>query len=153
MRGCLSVGIALLLGSTLGCRQADLVLRNGKIVTLDDRIGEVQALAVRGDRILAVGTDQEIQRHVGLGTKVIDLAGTLVIPGFIEGHGHFTTLGRSRMMLDLTRVRNWDEVITMVERAVADAGPGEWILGRGWHQEKWDKAPDSGMRVPKGRSV
>ncbi len=145
MRGLLSVGVALLLGSALGCRQADLVLRNGKIVTLDDRIGEVQALAVRGDRILAVGTDREIQRHVGPRTKVIDLAGKLVIPGFIEGHGHFTSLGRSRMMLDLTRVRNWDEVIRMVEGAVADAGPGEWILGRGWHQEKWDEAPDSGV--------
>ena len=142
MRCCLSVGIALLLGSALGCAQADLVLRNGKIVTLDDRTGEVQALAVRGDRILAVGSNQAIQRHVGPRTKVIDLAGNLVIPGFIEGHGHFTSLGRSRMMLDLTRVENWDAVIRMVERAVVDAGPGAWILGRGWHQEKWDKTPD-----------
>ncbi len=124
-----------------GCVSADLVLRNGKIATVDDRYGEVEAIAVRGDRILAVGTNAEIGRYVDSQTKVIDLAGRRAIPGFIEGHGHFTSLGSSMLNLDLRNVRNWDEVISLVKKAVDQAQPGEWILGRGWHQEKWNKPP------------
>jgi predicted amidohydrolase YtcJ len=121
--------------------RAELVLRNGKVVTVDDSRPEAQAVAVAGDRILAAGTNQEIDRLVGPSTEVIDLGGRLVIPGFIEGHGHFIGLGRSKMILDLTRVENWDEIVAMVKEAAGRAKPGEWILGRGWHQEKWDQPP------------
>jgi predicted amidohydrolase YtcJ len=120
---------------------ADLVLRNGKVVTVDEDNSEAQAIAVKGDRILAVGTDAEIAGFIGSTTEVINLEGRLAIPGFIEGHGHYTSLGRAMMVLDLTTVANWDEIVAMVAEAVADAEPGEWILGRGWHQEKWDRAP------------
>lgn len=120
---------------------ADLVLRNGKIVTVDDKLGTVQALAARGDRIIEVGSNAQIAKYVGDTTKVIDLEGRLAIPGFIEGHGHFTGIGQSKQVLDLMHVRNWDEVVAMVAEAAAKAQPGEWITGRGWHQEKWDKAP------------
>ncbi len=133
--------LTILLCTMSGCMRADLVLRNGNIATVDERYGEVQALAVRGDRILAVGTDAEIDRYIGSQTNVIDLAGRRAIPGFIEGHGHFTSLGSSKLNLSLNNVKNWDEVIAMVETAVAKAKPGEWILGRGWHQEKWDNTP------------
>ncbi|MCH7704621.1 MAG: amidohydrolase family protein, partial [Planctomycetes bacterium] len=125
----------------LGGAPADLVLRNGKIVTVDERYGTVQAIAVRADRILAVGTNEEIAEHIGPQTKVIDLQGKFASPGFIEGHGHFTSMGSAMLNLDLMRVANWDEVIAMVEGAVKRAKPGEWIIGRGWHQEKWDKIP------------
>ncbi len=124
-----------------GTQPADLVLRNGKIVTVDSVHPEAQAIAVSGDRILALGSDGEIARYIGQSTEVIDLNGRLAIPGFIEGHGHYTSLGQSRVMLDLTAVRNWDEIVTMVAAAVAEAEPGEWILGHGWHQEKWDRTP------------
>ena len=135
----LASGLCLAIGT--GCMQADMVLRNGKIVTVADHIGEVQALAVRGDRILAVGSDADISRYIGASTEVIDLDGRLAIPGFIEGHGHFTGVGSAQLNLNLMKVKNWDEVIAMVKDAVAKAEPGEWILGRGWHQEKWDKTP------------
>ena len=125
----------------LGGAPADLVLRNGKIVTVDERYGTVQAIAVRADRILAVGTNEEIAEHIGPQTKVIDLQGKFASPGFIEGHGHFTSMGSAMLNLDLMRVANWDEVIAMVEGAAKRAKPGEWIIGRGWHQEKWDKIP------------
>lgn len=122
-------------------QSADTVLRNGKIVTMDRNKPSAVALAIRGDTILAVGSNQEVQGHIGKSTQVIDLAGKLAIPGFIEGHGHLTGLGSARMSLNLTTVKNWDQVVSMVAESVTRAQPGEWILGRGWHQEKWDKKP------------
>ena len=122
-------------------QRATLVLTNGRIVTVDSARPEAQAVAIAGDRIIAVGTNAEIQRLVTAATQVIDLQGRLAIPGFIEGHGHFTGLGQSKLQLDLTKVKNWDEIVAMVRDAAAKAKPGEWILGRGWHQEKWDKPP------------
>ena len=127
-------------GSTPPCR-ATLVLVNGHIVTVDSTKPEAQAVAIMGDRILAVGTNAEARRFAGQGTQIVDLQGRLAIPGFIEGHGHFTGLGQAKLQLDLTRVKNWDEIVAMVRDAAAKAKPGEWILGRGWHQEKWDKPP------------
>ncbi len=121
---------------------ADLILVNGKIVTMDDSLPVAEALAVRNGRILAVGTKRDIEPHITETTQTIDLNGKLAIPGFIESHGHFIGLGRSRMQLELNKAANWDQVIEMVKAAVEKAKPGEWILGRGWHQEKWDKTPE-----------
>jgi hypothetical protein len=73
---------------------------------------------------------------------VIDLHGMTAIPGFIEGHGHFTGVGEFRMGLDLRDARTWDEIVARVSRAVKEAKPGEWIVGRGWHQSKWDRVPE-----------
>jgi predicted amidohydrolase YtcJ len=120
---------------------ADMVLNNGKIATVDPAKPEARAIAIRGDVIAAVGTDEEIKPYIGPSTKVIDLAGMLAVPGFIESHGHFTSLGETKLELDLTRAANWDEIVAMVADAVKTAKPGEYILGRGWHQEKWDKVP------------
>jgi predicted amidohydrolase YtcJ len=120
---------------------ADLVLQNGKLVTVDEAVPEAEAIAVTGDRIVAVGRSEEIAEYIGKATEVIDLDGRLAIPGFIEGHGHFAYLGLAKMSLDLTRAANWDEIVAMVADATRDADPGEWIIGGGWHQEKWDRAP------------
>lgn len=121
---------------------ADLVLKNGRVVTLDEKTPEGRAVAVRGGRIVAVGTDKEIGRSIGKATEVIDLRGGLAIPGFIESHGHFTGLGKSKAILDLTTARSWDDIVSLAGGAAKQAKPGEWILGRGWHQEKWDRAPE-----------
>jgi len=121
---------------------ADLVLRNGTVVAVDDEIGTVRAVAVRDDRIMSVGTDRNVERHIGPGTRIIDLDGRLAIPGFIESHGHFTGLGEAKMNLDLTQVNSWSEVVALVADAVKRTPAGEWIVGRGWHQEKWDEQPD-----------
>jgi len=118
-----------------------LVLRNGKVVTVDAAMPEAQAIAIRGDRIVAVGTNQAIQAYVGSATEVIDLRGQLAIPGLVESHGHFMGLGQSKLTLDLMDVKDWDEIVAMVAAAAKQAKPGEWILGRGWHQEKWTSAP------------
>jgi predicted amidohydrolase YtcJ len=120
---------------------ADLVLTNGKIVTVETAASQAQAVAVRGDRILALGTSAAMKRHIGSSTQVIDLQGRLVIPGFIEGHGHFTGVGEAQLNLKLMKVKSWDEIVAMVAQAAKTAKPGQWIRGRGWHQEKWTTTP------------
>lgn len=119
---------------------ADLILINGKILTVDPANPQVAAIATKGDRILALGTDNELNQYKGEQTKVIDLKGQLAIPGLIEGHGHYMSLGRTLMQLDLSKTKSWDEIVDMVEVAVQKAQPGDWILGWGWHQDKWEKA-------------
>lgn len=120
---------------------AELVLTNGKIVTVETAGSQAQAVAVRGDRIVALGSSAEVKRHIGPSTQVIDLRGQLVIPGFIEGHGHFTGVGTAELQLKLMKTQSWDEIVAMVAEAVKTAKPGQWIRGRGWHQEKWGTKP------------
>lgn len=121
---------------------ADLILTNGKVVTVDDEIPDGEAIAIHADTIMAIGTREEIAALTGEHTEVIDLEGQLAIPGFIEGHAHFMGLGYSKMILDLAQARTWDDIVAMVEEAASNAEPGEWITGRGWHQEKWEEIPE-----------
>ena len=120
---------------------ADLVITNGKVVTVEDGAPQAQAVAIGGSRILAVGTNADIKKHVADSTQVIDAQGQLVIPGFIEGHGHFTGIGNAELGLKLMTAKTWDEIVAMVAERAKTAKPGEWIYGRGWHQEKWDVKP------------
>ncbi len=120
---------------------ADLVLRNGKIITVDDAKPQGQAVAVTGGKVTFVGSNAEIAAYVGPQTQVIDLAGATAIPGFIEGHGHFTGVGEAKLGLELMPTKSWDEIVAMVGDAAKKARPGQWIVGRGWHQEKWSKTP------------
>lgn len=121
--------------------QADLVLVNGRIVTMDDAKPEGEAIAVTGDKVTYVGSSNDIQRYIGKKTQVIDLGGAFVMPGFIEGHGHFTGVGEAKLGLELMPTKSWDEIVAMVGEAAKKAKPGQWIVGRGWHQEKWSKTP------------
>ena len=120
---------------------ADLVLRGGRIITLDERTPSAQALAARNGAIVFVGTDAAVTAYVGPSTQVIDLAGKTAIPGFIEGHGHFTGVGENKINIDLMNTKSWDEIVHLVAQAVEKAKPGQWIIGRGWHQEKWSAVP------------
>nr|MBA2258883.1 amidohydrolase family protein [Acidobacteriota bacterium] len=124
---------------------AELVLTNGKVVTVEEGAPDAQAIAIRGSRILAVGSSADIRKHVGAKTQVIDVQGQLVIPGFIEGHGHFTGIGTAELGLKLMHAKTWDEIVAMVAERVKTAKPGEWIYGRGWHQEKWDTKPSAAV--------
>jgi predicted amidohydrolase YtcJ len=137
-----ALALALALVATpVAAQPADLVLVNGRVVTMDPARPEAQAIAMRGDRILAVGSDGEVREHVGTATRVIDLQGKLAVPGFIEGHGHYTGLGTAKLDLDLTTATSWDDIVALVRDAAANAAPGEVIRGRGWHQEKWSSTP------------
>jgi predicted amidohydrolase YtcJ len=117
----LVVLVPLALAALGGCagapEPAELVLLNGKIVTLDPDAPEVSALAARDGRIVAVGSDTQVARFRGDATRVIDLEGRLAVPGFIEGHGHFTGIGASLMNIDLRGARSWEEVVALVAEA------------------------------------
>jgi len=124
---------------------ADLVLRSGFIATVDPAIGNVTAMAVNDFSITAVGSDQEINQFIGAETEIIELDGRFVMPGFIEGHGHYMSLGRSKQILDLNDVDGWEEIVSKVAVAVDKSKPGEWIFGRGWHQDKWNSVPEDAV--------
>ena len=137
----LVAGLALSARQQPPAQPADVVLTNARIVTVEDAQPEARAVAVRGDRIQALGSSEEIKRYVGPATEVIDVQGQLVIPGFIEGHGHFNGVGQAELQLKLMKTTSWDEIVAMVAEAAKNAKPGQWIYGRGWHQEKWTKKP------------
>ncbi len=123
---------------------ADLVILNGKILTLAEQ-GEpyVEALAAKNGRIIALGKNDLIKQHIkDDATRILDLEGKFAMPGFIEGHGHFSGLGFSLMNLNFLAAKNWDEIVGKVEARTKELKPGEWIEGRGWHQEKWNKSPE-----------
>jgi hypothetical protein len=141
----LSVFVAVLLVTSAQTPRpeppADLVLRGGRIVTLDDRHPNVEALAIRSDTIAAIGSERDIQPYIGTSTRLIDLKGALATPGFIDAHVHFTGVGEAARNLKLSTARTWNDIVQMVADAARKARPGEWILGRGWHQEKWTEVP------------
>jgi predicted amidohydrolase YtcJ len=122
--------------------QADLILTNAQIYTLNPDMAYAEALASIDGKIKAIGSNEEISHFIGPNTRVIDAAGHFVMPGFIEGHGHFSGLGSSLMNLNFLKSKNWQEILSMVEEKVKTTEAGEWITGRGWHQEKWDILPD-----------
>ncbi|HBO90801.1 MAG TPA: amidohydrolase [Acidobacteria bacterium] len=132
----------LIVGCGSSVEPVDVVLHNGKIITVDELHPEVQALGIRGDQIVVVGTNEEVDAYIGETTEVIDLEGQLAIPGFIESHGHFLGVGNAQMQLSLMDVQNWEEIVAMVAAAVEEAQPGQLIRGRGWHQEKWNPLPE-----------
>ncbi|MBI3865712.1 MAG: amidohydrolase [Planctomycetia bacterium] len=90
---------------------------------------------------MAVGDEAAVKPLIGPRTRVIDLAGRLTIPGFIEGHGHLVGLGDARLALDLSHARDWNEIVEQVARAAKQVPPGEWIIGDGWHQGHWESTP------------
>jgi predicted amidohydrolase YtcJ len=127
-----------------GCQsymeEADLVLTNGKIYSVDESNHIHQAIAIKNGRIMAIGTTEDIKEHIKTNTVVINLEGKTAIPGFIESHAHLMSLGYSKLRLQLNQAKNWRELLVMVKETAGITQPGEWIRGRGWHQEKWDEA-------------
>ena len=120
---------------------ADLILINGVIATVEDNNPSAEAVAVKDGKILTVGSTIDIEKYAGDSTQVIDLKGKFVMPGFNDSHAHFLGIGNSKQILNLREAKNWDEVIEIVAKATETAIPGEWIIGRGWHQEKFDPKP------------
>ncbi len=117
---------------------ADLVLINGNIVTVDADRPRVDVLAIVGDRIVAAGTAEEISPWIGDRTEFIDLGGQTAIPGLIEGHGHYTSFGGSLLILDFRHAKSFAEIVSMVAESAKKTPAGEWVIGRGWHQDKWE---------------
>lgn len=120
---------------------AQVILLNGRFFTADSTSGVVTAIAIAHERILALGSDEEMRKLADKNTQIIDLQGHFAMPGFIEGHGHFHGLGQSLQNLNLMETQSWAEITGMVAEKAKTTPPGEWIEGRGWHQEKWTESP------------
>ena len=133
---------AFLLAACSSEKPADLILAGGNIYTVDTNTPMVEAVAVRGDSIIFAGLLKDVEKYRGEKTQTIDLAGKTMTPGFIEGHGHFLGMGHFELDLNLMDAKNYDEIVALVKDAASKAQPGQWILGRGWHQDKWDTKPD-----------
>ena len=117
--------------------KADLVLVNGKIYTVDNARPVASALAVRGGRVLFVGSDAEARALANASTRVIDLNGKTVMPGIVDAHAHLLELGNTLARVNLAGSTSYDEVVERVKAWAKDAKPGEWIKGRGWDQNRW----------------
>ena len=127
------------------CEQSDpcdILIINGNIYTVDENNAKAEAIGVKDGKITFVGTSAEAQKHQGPETQVLDLEGKTMTPGLIESHAHFLGIGYKIMNLDLSNTKSYDEIVAMVEEATKTAQPGEWILGRGWHQSKWNGQPE-----------
>lgn len=117
----------------------DLIIHNGNIQSLDDDNNQYSALAIKNGTIAKLGTADMID--ISDAKESIDANGAFVMPGFIEGHGHFSGLGYSLLNLNFMQSKSWQEIVDMVAEKAKSAEPGEWIEGRGWHQEKWIESP------------
>ncbi len=120
---------------------ADLIIKGGTIYTASEEQPTVEAVAISADTIVYAGDLAGLKDFEGKNTKIFDLKGQTMTPGFIETHGHLMGLGYSEMNLDLTTIQNYEEMVQKVKEAIATVKPGEWIVGRGWHQDKWNKKP------------
>jgi predicted amidohydrolase YtcJ len=136
--------VAAIFCSFWSCKEkqyADKVILGGTIYTMDEKQPVVEAVAIKGDRIIYVGGRKEAEGLVNDSTEVIDLKGATATPGFIEGHGHIMGIGYNEMKLNLATASGFDDIVEQVRQAAASAKPGEWILGEGWHQDKWARKP------------
>ena len=133
--------MALSLSMSATAQQATMVLHNANVNTVDANRPSAEAVVIAGERIIFVGGNAEAKGFVRQGTEVIDCKGGFLMPGLIEGHGHIHGMGESLVALNLMKAKNWDEICAMVAEAVGRSKPGDWIVGRGWHQEKWEPAP------------
>ena len=120
---------------------ATLLIYGGPIYTVDTTQTTVAAVATKGDKILFAGSLDEAEFYKDEKTQLIDLKGKTMTPGLIEGHGHFMGLGYNELNLDLMNTKSYQEIVDAVAEKVKTAAPGEWIVGRGWHQSKWDSMP------------
>ena len=138
--------LALLAVSLFSCwshqgRGPDAIYYNGNIYTVDPLQPGAQAMAIEDGRIIAIGGDEEILVLAEPSTKLINLNGRFVMPGFIDGHAHLLGVGQKHQQVQLLDTRSWSEVLEAVADFAVRFPSDTWIIGRGWHQEKWTTRP------------
>lgn len=131
----------ILLSACSQKEEATMLIYGGSIYTVDTTQTTVEAVAVKDSIILFAGSLAEAEKYKGEQTQMLDLEGKTMTPGLIEGHGHFMGLGVNELNLDLLNTTSYQQIVDMVAERVKSAQPGEWIVGRGWHQSKWDSIP------------
>ena len=127
----------LLSQATTRVPPADLVFKNGNIYTVNDARPKAEAVAIKGDRIVFVGSNGEAQKYVGRNTRVIDLAGRTMVPGMTDAHHHLSGVGFREMTLNLEGITSLQDFLAKVKERVVQKKPGEWVTGRGWIETFW----------------
>jgi len=120
---------------------ADMIIVNANIYAVDTVYQSSTAMAIKDGLIVKIGSEDEILKMADDQTEKINAGGKFVMPGFIEGHGHYSGLGYSLINLNFLDSKSWESIVEAVAKKTAEVKPGEWIIGRGWHQEKWDSIP------------
>jgi predicted amidohydrolase YtcJ len=131
------VSALLLPPTTEKVQPADLVFKNGNIYTVNDARPKAEAVGIKGDRIVFVGSNREAQEYVGRNTRVTDLNGKTMVPGMTDAHHHLSEVGFREITLNLEGITNLQNFLTKVKERVAQKKPGEWITGRGWIETFW----------------
>lgn len=116
---------------------ADIVFKNGNVYTVDAKQPRAQAIAVSKDRIVFVGSNADAQKFVGAKTRVVDLKGGTVLPGFADAHQHLSGVGQREMTLNLEGTTSLEDFLAKVKARVDQAKPGDWVTGRGWIETHW----------------
>ena len=116
---------------------ADVVFRNGNVYTANDRAPHAEAIAVKGDRIVFVGSNGDVKKYIGSRTRVVDLKGQTVVPGLTDAHCHLIGIGEREMSFNLEGVASLDEFLARLKERVSRAKPGDWVTGRGWIETFW----------------
>jgi predicted amidohydrolase YtcJ len=135
------IGLFCLLFNACKRDAPDLVIYGGPIYTANEKAPTVEAVAVTGNTITFAGAKSDVLKLVDKETKVIDLHGRTLTPGWIEGHGHLVEMALQNIRIDVSQAKSFDEIIEIIRLAAKDARPGEWIVGVGWHQDKWAAKP------------
>lgn len=115
----------------------DRILFNGRIAEPNERQSPASAIAVAGGRILAIGTDHDMQDRAGADTEKIDLEGRLVVPGFVDTHIHFYEWALKRRDMALDDISCLEELLARVRQAATERPTGQWIMGQGWNETDW----------------
>jgi predicted amidohydrolase YtcJ len=116
---------------------ADLVFINGNVYTVNAKQPRAQAIAIKGDRIVYVGSNAGAQAYRGANSRLVDLHGATVVPGMTDAHAHFIGVGQREMNLNLEGITSLEEFLAKVKARVDEAKPGEWVTGRGWIETFW----------------
>src|SRR5881394_800589 len=130
----------LLFGLAVPQRQnasADLILLNGNIYTVNQKMAHAEAVAIKGNSIVFVGTNAATIPFKGPNTRVVDLHGATVVPGMTDAHYHFLGVGQREMNLNLEGLTTLEAFLAKVKERVDRAKPGEWVTGRGWIETFW----------------
>ena len=117
---------------------ADIVFKNGNVYTVDSKASRAEAIAVTKDRIVFVGSNAEAQKFVGSKTRVVDLKGATVLPGFADAHQHLSGVGFREMTLNLEDTTSLEDFLAKVKARVDQTKPGAWVTGRGWIETHWN---------------
>ena len=116
---------------------ANLIFLNGNIYTLNATQPHAEAIALKGERILFAGSNEEVKKRADAGTKTIDLHGQTVVPGFTDSHYHIFGVGERLITLNLANATSHEAFLKELKQQVATSSPGRWITGRGWIETFW----------------